>query len=166
VRGLSPWDLRAETAGWVDADLLDVVATDVTSIRLTGGNGSFELTRSDDGGWRRVGNEAAVDPSQVEQFLRSIEGLTLSEPAGRFAGGESFGLDDPAMRVELRHETTPGVTETVVLRVGDVADEESGKRYARVDGSQFVVVLSKWDADRLVDQEFDDLSPAEVEPAP
>jgi hypothetical protein len=157
VRGLSPWDLTAEVGSWADRQLVEVEAADVSALTLVNPNGRIELMRNEQGQWMAAGIDEDVDTEKVDRFLGSIAGLRLSEPAGRATDLAAYGLEDPAARLELIAGSGPDDKETVTLLVGDVSDEESGKRYAIREGSGFVVVLSKWDADRLIDQQLDDL---------
>ncbi|HXV76075.1 MAG TPA: DUF4340 domain-containing protein [Candidatus Polarisedimenticolaceae bacterium] len=162
VRGLSPWDLRADAGSWIDTTLLEVAAADVVSLRITHGAEGFGLSREDGSEWHRSDGEAPVDPAKVDRFLETIEGLRVSEPAGPAGPAEqraSFGLDEPAAVLELVHRPAENATETVTLRIGRALDDDSGKRYAWVDGAEYAVVLSKWDAERVVDQRLESFAP-------
>ena len=159
VRGLSPWDIRAEAATWIDTQLVDVRAEDVTSLRLSNGHGEFALTRQD-GAWvLEDGADAAIglDPTKVDSFLRSIGSLRFSEPAGRIDGGQDFGFDAAVAKLELVYDVDGQVSDALELVVGDEVDAGSGSRYAHLSGSMFGVVLGKADSDRLMDKKAADL---------
>jgi len=159
VKGLSPWDMRPEASSWIETRLLDLEPDRVRSLSLSNGHGAFELRRGDDGGFTLVAGGSAnaeLDRAAVDSFVSSLTSLRLSEPAGRADGGADYGLAAPAGRVELVYEAEQGASKTFDLALG--AEAEGGeKRYARVAGSEFAVILGKWDADRVLDKKVSDL---------
>jgi hypothetical protein len=159
ARGLSPWDLRAEVASWIDTQLIDVRAEDVTSLTLSNSHGEFTLTRLD-GTWVLGGiadSKGRLDPAKVDAFVNSIGSLRFSEPAGRIDGGHDFGFGDAAARFELVHDIGGQVSDALELSVGNEVDAQAGSRYAHLSGAEFGVVLAKTDADRLLEKKVEDL---------
>ncbi len=155
VRGLSPWSMQADSGAWIDKQLLDIEADDVTELTLRNEHGEIVLGRREDG-WVVLGDEsAAVDSSKIDSFVRSAGGLRFDRPA---AGTDDtdYGLDDPAATLELVYAIDDATSESVLARIGGAAGEDGDQRYAQLDGSEYVVILSKWDADRLLDQKLED----------
>jgi len=161
VRGLSPWDMRADMSSWIDKKLVDVAAESVVSLKLRNEHGVIELSRGEDGAWTAVPADSAaaiaLDSSKVDSFVRALGSLRFSEPAGRIDGGQGLGFDSPAAELEMAYGLDGEASGVVELVVGGEADPDSGTRYASRAGSEFGVILSKWDADRLVDKKLDDL---------
>jgi hypothetical protein len=157
ARGLSPWDLRAEPASWIDTQLIDAQADDVISVRLANAHGEFVLGRKD-GAWElEAGGDASrsLDAAKVDAFVRTLASLRFSEPAGRIDGGHEFGFGTPAATLELVVDVDGQISDTFELVVGD--EFEAGSRYSHRSGSEFGVVLAKVDADRLLDKTVEEL---------
>ena len=158
VKGLSPWDMRPEASSWIETRLVDVEPDRVRALSLSNAHGAFELRRGDDGAFTLASGGspgAALDGSAVDGFVGSLTGLRMSEPAGRVEGGADHGLAAPAGRLSLVYDAD-GVSKTFELAIGGAA-EGGDKRYARVAGSEFAVLLGKWDADRVLDKKLSDL---------
>ena len=158
VKGLSPWDMRPEASSWIDTRLVDVEPDRVRSIALTNEHGAFELRRGDDGAFTLAAggaSGAALDAAAVDGFVSSVTSLRMSEPAGRAAGGAEQGLAAPAGRLSMVYDAD-GASKTFELAIGG-ATESGEKRYARVAGSDFAVLLAKWDAERVLDEKLADL---------
>jgi len=159
ARGLSPWDLRAESGSWIDTQLIDVRAEAVTSLTLSNPHGQFALTRKD-GTWvlEAEGDAAAaLDPTKVDSFVRAIGSLRFSEPAGRIGGDQDHGFGAPAATLELVYDIDGQLSDSFELIVGDEVDEEAGTRYVHASGSEYSVILGKTDADRLLDKKVEEL---------
>ena len=158
VKGLSPWDMRPEPSSWIETRLVDVEPDRVRAITVSNGHGAFELRRGDDGAFTLASGGspgAALDHAAVDGFVGSLTGLRMSEPAGRAEGGADYGLASPAGRVSLVYDAD-GAPKTFELAIGGAA-EGGDKRYARVGGSEFAVLLGKWDAERVLDKKLSDL---------
>jgi hypothetical protein len=159
ARGLSPWDLRAESGSWIDTQLLDVRAEDVMSLKLSNPNGEIELARSN-GTWVLGGGgdaAAPLDPMKVDSLVRSIGTLRFSEPAGKIDEGQDYGFGAPSATLELVYDIDGQISESFELIVGDEADEEAGTRYSHASGSEHSVVIGKTDADRLLTKTVEEL---------
>jgi hypothetical protein len=162
VEGLSPWDMRPEASSWLETRLVDVEPDRVRSLALTNAHGTFELARGEGGRWSLASGGspgAELDDSSVETFVRSIGSLRLSEPAGRAdaAKTKEYGLDQPAGRVDLALEPQEGESASFGLTIGGEVAGDDGRRYARVSGSDFAVILARWDAERVLDKKVADL---------
>ena len=158
VKGLSPWDMRPEAGSWIDTRLADVEADHVRSLSLANAHGTFELRRGDDGAFTVASGAspgAALDRAAVDGFVGSLTSLRMSEPAGRAEGGTDYGLAAPAGRLSLVYDAD-GASKTFELAIGGAA-EGGEKRYARVAGSDFAVLLAKWDAERVLNEKLSDL---------
>jgi hypothetical protein len=176
VRGLNSYDLRAEPAYWVRRKLVDVPVEDVTGLRLRNAHGEIGVEKAD-GEWRwssEVGRgRSGPDATKVDTFLRSVCSLSLNEPAGPF-DDETHGFDRPAAVLEITRRATGSdgdtagadedvsggettETESIAVVVGAEVTGDEGRRYAHRSGSEFEVILSEFDASKLVDKKAADL---------
>ena len=153
------WCIRAETASWIDTQLIDVRPEDVTSLTLSNSHGELALTRQN-GSWAANEDGAEqreLDSAKVDAFLRSIGALRFAEPAGRIDEGREFGFDEATGRLELVFDVGGQGSEAIELIVGNEVEGQAGSRYAQRSGSKFAVVLDKTTADRLLDKKAEEL---------
>lgn len=158
--GLGAYDLRSDALSWVKQTFVDIPFDGVTRLALSNEHGRLELAR-EEGAWKLVApassDDQALDTMAVDSLVRSIASLRLSEPAGSI-DTVSQGLDDPAATVEITYRAGEEDAEEVVeVRLGAEVEENSGKRYASRSGFDHAVILSKYDADKLVSQKLADL---------
>jgi len=146
VRDLRTYDIRPDAGAWIDRKLVEVPAEDVTAVTIRADTSTITLTKAGDG-WSMTPSGAA-DSAKIDTWIRGVTGILISEPAGR-ADGPAFGFDAPAATVELSR-TKDGAAETVTLRVGAEVPGGEGTWYARRDRSTHAVVLSSWDAEKLL----------------
>jgi len=177
VQGLSTFDLRTEALSWVERKLVDIPLDEVVSVALRNSQGQFELGREEGGGWKVLshsGPDVQLDGAKADGWVRSLATLYLSAPAGAL-GDPLFGLEDPEAVLEIRSraiagepqaaqeegapETPPAETVTVTVNVGAGVEGEEGKRYASRSGSGFAVILSQYDAEKMVGKALSDLQP-------
>jgi hypothetical protein len=183
ARGISPYDLGSEGRAWIDTHFVSVPFDDVTRVKLTNEHGTIELAR-DQGPWTVVSPAASagkeLDQAAVDSFVRSLTSLSLTDPAGPVSKPD-YGLQNPAATVEITYrsggdssaaplnlEAEPGAAapaapavegtvEVLTLELGGALGDDTGKRYASRSGFDHAVVLSKYDADKLVTEKLADL---------
>lgn len=158
VMGLSAFDVQADSAAWIDKKVVGVPAEEVIGLKVTNGNGSFELARQD-GVWMVADGTAGgdLDQTAVDSLVRAYASIFMADPVGKL-DGPAHGLDTPVAVVELIREAP---AEPVVLSVGGSVEEEGNKRYATVAGRDFTVTLNEFDANRAMDKKLDDLLASE-----
>jgi hypothetical protein len=169
ARGVNAYDFRTDASAWVERKFVDVVYEDVTGLSVKNTHGAIDLEKTDDG-WRSTAPLPAgesLDVDAVDSAVRSLVSLWLSEPAGR-VDPAAHGFDPPAATVELRYSVPdpeaapdeaepPTRAETLVLTVGGEVEGGEGKRYATRSGFDWSVALSKYDAERVIEQKLADL---------
>jgi uncharacterized protein DUF4340 len=147
VRDLRTYDIRPDPGSWIDRKLVDMPAEDVTKIAIHEGSTTIGLSKSGTT-WTMTQPAGDADAAKVDAWLRGILGILATEPAGK-ADKPELGFESPAATVELT-KTKDNATETVVLRIGGSAPGAEGQRYARRDGASHAVILSSWDAEKLL----------------
>jgi hypothetical protein len=181
VMGLSPWDLRADSASWIQRKFVDVPFDTLTAVKLKNAHGALEL-RKQDGQWVLAAPAAAgagtgLDQGQVDALVRAFPALSLAEPAGKLDLAAQ-GLAEPAAVVELvqggsalaapdgaaasgdgsaPEAAAPAPPRVTTLTFGAEVPGGDGKRYASRSGFDHAVVLNKIDAERATDKKLADL---------
>jgi Domain of unknown function (DUF4340) len=132
--------------------LLDVAAYEVEGFDVAAGGGKRAYARSsskDKDGvdvykWKRTAPEAAdLDTNKVQDALFLIGGAEASEFIDQPGPPGQYGLDAPALRIDLRHE---GGKPPLWVELGS----RDGSWYARRTGDQAVLKLDSGKAEELV----------------
>ncbi|MFQ5767731.1 MAG: DUF4340 domain-containing protein, partial [Acidobacteriota bacterium] len=127
-----------------------------------------------------------LDSSKVEGLVSSFAALYLQDPVGKM-DEEAQGLAKPAAIIRItRTKPAPEETgdagstaapdseesaadaegpeapaapevETTTVRIGKISDEKAGTRFATRSGFDFAVTLGKYDAEKAVNQNLEDL---------
>lgn len=127
------------------------------------------------------GDNQPLDTDKIESYLESLSSLNLTDYVTYKASEEelkTYGLDAPELTVTVKgtSEDADGeeVTESVVLNISSVSDEEketSGDdeeeitAYVRVGDSGIIYRISESDYDALTKASYNDLRHSEVIPA-
>ncbi len=138
--------LRKRVADLRDKTLFGVKRDEVTAIRIADGASRVEVVRSGDA-WRAVQPAGwAVGKAPMDTLLRDIETLAAKDILGLEAvRGVDTGLGNPVATVSVT--TRAGVTKT--LRIGRELEKEKGTYYAAMSGSDEVVTLAQWMAQKV-----------------
>src|SRR5205823_2897159 len=115
------------------------------------GSDSLELVKREEGWHLTKPNDLKADGPTVERLLEQLADLRaqrvaaypLKEPA-------PFGLDKPEATVTLRPMNPAEMVAEHVLKIGKLADEATGDRFAQADNLPVVFVLSADFARRLL----------------
>jgi hypothetical protein len=141
VRDLTPWQLRAETATWMDKTLVDVPTDSVQKVAVKNEHGTFEVERVD-GDWIVVtpgdakGRSCSKD--KIDPIVRAAASLTAAAAAGRL-DPSSQGLGDDATTVTLTHGEG-----TTTVRIGRAAPDNASQVYVTRDGFGFAA--TQWES--------------------
>jgi hypothetical protein len=159
ARGISAWAISERVRTYVKGDYVSVEAP--TQVRVVGAGGArtVTLSKGEDGEWT-VGELAAglpVDEAKVSTFVNSARNVQLAAPVGKASKAE-FGLGDAATVVTLKSEK--GET---TYRIGALVD---GKYYLKADDNEYVVLVSKFAVEKMVDDGPDKFVKEKEAPAP
>ncbi|GIW72220.1 MAG: hypothetical protein KatS3mg102_1762 [Planctomycetota bacterium] len=146
---------KAERVEWLDAEgkltfALERVVPTATASSASGGEAAPPKAQ-----WRIAAPAPAEpdSPAEAESIVRTLGSLYMVEPVDKEAKPE-HGLSPPALRLQA----TLAGGEKVVVEIGAKTDDDN--RYARVQGKPFVVKLSRYSAERLLE------APSKIKPRP
>jgi hypothetical protein len=99
---LTPSDVNATPAGWIDTTYYTASTDDVVSITLQNANGTFDFTKDDGGNWTVSGLNAGEILKQVNftPILNTITALRMTQPISTEVQ-DSFGMDAPQAVITL-----------------------------------------------------------------
>lgn len=194
--------VKDDPLNYFDAVLKDMLKQDeipeletVSSLRFTGPE-TYEAVRIEDSGasyssedvyFKKEGeNLLPLDPVQVDEYIRTLQNLDLSDYASYYVSEEewsAYGLDAPELSLEadytFENEDKENVSGTLTVSVSrdpkekekaekeENTEENSGEEeqitaYARVNGSQIAYKLTAEDYKALMEMKYDDLRHKEV----
>jgi hypothetical protein len=148
-------ELKRDYLDFVDRKVWTLDETALTAIRRQMTGNDLELAKRDDT-WQVV--KPVTFTADTETIDSVVAGLAALK-AERFAAYPAkdlkpFGLDSPAAQVTLSLSSKDGKPQQHVIRIGKTVDDGKGVpgsgRYAAVDDSKNVIVLSGYLADQLL----------------
>ncbi|MEJ2689282.1 MAG: DUF4340 domain-containing protein, partial [Deltaproteobacteria bacterium] len=77
ARGLSAWEIQANSGSWWLGKYIDLAADKIASLTVTNSQGSFTLDHKDDGTWGLAGSDAPLASSAVNEFVGKAASLRL-----------------------------------------------------------------------------------------
>ena len=194
--------VKDDPLNYFDAVLKDMLKQDeipeletVSSLRFTGPE-TYEAVRIEDSGAsyssedvyfkKDEENLLPLDPVQVDEYIRTLQNLDLSDYASYYVSEEewsTYGLDAPELSLEadytFENEDKENVSGTLTVSVSrdpkekekaekkENSEENSGEEeeitaYARVNNSQIAYKLTAEDYKGLMAMKYDDLRHKEV----
>jgi hypothetical protein len=150
--GMSVWAVANVVRNYVDTSYLSVDKSKLTSVVVNNPKGRLTFGKEGEN-WALAelpGGET-LDTSKVDQYIGQIAKLNLNNPVGKAIKPE-YGLPGKSEVVFASTESN-GTMTTKRYTVGANADKEGQYVYVKVDDNDYVVTISKWDADQIRDKD-------------
>jgi hypothetical protein len=154
VRNFSTWRVNARPDGWVDRTAVDVPPADVAQFTLARPDGTLTFTRSEGevegtAAWLLSdGTRAAgLDAEAVDPLLGKAAKVSSSKVLGELGA-----VEDALLRVTL---TTADGAVSYAVGAGEAADTY----VLAVDGGGHLLQIGTWAVEKLLEADFDALSP-------
>jgi hypothetical protein len=138
---LQSYEVNANAASWVDTSYLKLAQTDITSLSLQNGNGSWRFVRDAQGDWRMptLVEGELLNETQVDSLLNRVASVTMMRPLG-VEELPSYGMDEPLALV------TVGIDDaTYTVQVG-AKDPDDNSYVLKSSESPYYVVVSDYTA--------------------
>ncbi|MDJ0766624.1 MAG: DUF4340 domain-containing protein [Myxococcota bacterium] len=160
ARGLSVWSVSAGVSSYIDTTYIDVDADALHAVTVVNEKGHLTFTKDGGGSWvlGELPEKEALDQDKVKRFIDKVVSLNLKEPIGQEIS-PAFGLDSGAA-VQLDY-TEEGASQTIRFSIGGKKDDTS--YFAKADGNDFVVSVSKSSVENLINKDALDFKAAEEE---
>lgn len=162
VNDLSPSDAGDRAWSWVARDYLKYAQEQVWQVRVDNAKGSFQLEKDPaTGDWAALGAAGALAKTTVDDLVRKASNIALESPVGKTELPE-HGLSAPLATITLVTGTStvagkfPPTTETHTLRIGTKLEKEN-QYYVKASNSEYVVRVTGWSLQPLVEKGKDDL---------
>ncbi len=160
ARGLSAWEIQANSASWWLGQYIDLPADKIASLAVTNGQGSFTLEHKDDKTWGLAGDDAAIAPKAVEAFVGKATSLNLLKYLGQ-QDKKEYGLAKPAATLVYTEKDGSKIT----LAIGPKNADENNY-VLKADSSPFYVSAASYVIDPLLQQKASSFAGPEPAAAP
>jgi hypothetical protein len=150
--GMSVWAVANVVRNYVDTSYLSVDKSKLTSVVVNNPKGRLTFGKEGEN-WALAELSAGetLDTSKVDQYIGQIAKVTFNEPVGKAIKPE-YGLPGKS-EVVLVSTDANGAIATKRYTIGANADKEGQYVYVKVDDNDYVVTISKWDADQIRDKD-------------
>ena len=157
---ITSWDANGTPSSWVDSAYLNLPQDQVTKWTLENANGTFILTKDEEGNWTLDGltEDETMAQTKVTSALREAVFLNLTAPLGREELA-TYGLDQPQAVA-----TVETADQVVTLRVG-AQDPEDNSYTVISSESPYYVQVSEFSVRNLIENTRDDFLEAPPTPA-
>ena len=148
---VTPWQLNADPASWIDPAYMKVTPADVVGFTLANANGQFSFSKDDKGTWQMDGLGAGekLDPNQVTAAVNRLAALRMTRPLGKTESAD-YGLTKPTALVTLKLKGGDAA-KTLTLAVG-TKDPADNAYTVKSSDSPYYVQVAEYDVKDLVEK--------------
>jgi hypothetical protein len=145
ARGLSVWTIGNTVRGYVNTKYIEADKDKLTQVVVSNDKGRLSFAKEGDK-WALAELPAGetLDENKVKSFINKVSTLNLEEPVGKELKPE-YGLSGGAEVFLVSGEDQGTVTRRYVI--GAHQDQQS--YYAKADDSDWVVTVTKWNAEDI-----------------
>jgi hypothetical protein len=163
--GASVWSVPTLSRSYVDTAYLTVDVSKLTSAVVTNPKGRLTFGKAGES-WAlaELPSGDTLDTSKTDQFVGQIAKISLNEPIGKTVKPE-YGLPGPTEVVLASTDGATGSLTTKRYTLGNNADKEGQYVYLKADDNDYVVTISKWEADQIRDKDVAALIKKKADPA-
>lgn len=146
---------------WINTSLVQIAAANVSNIAVTTANGSFHFSKDENSNWTspELSGDESIDASKWSSLLSGFTSIRLVEPVSK-TSQPTYGLENPTASLVLNYLDENNATQQGELIFGNM-DESGSNYYAKWSQSPYVVLVSSYNADRIIN-----LSKADFLPTP
>ena len=156
TNAISTTTASAQVSNWINTAYIQIDANQVSQIQVANANSEFQFIRGADNNWQFVNpvTDGPLDPSKWSSYVTAFTNLRMVMPISTQLD-EQYGLQNPAARVTL-HFSENGEEKVAELVIGK-QDEQDQNYYAKWSLSPYVVKISSFNAERIINLTLMDL---------
>ncbi|MBN1655814.1 MAG: DUF4340 domain-containing protein [Deltaproteobacteria bacterium] len=153
VKGATVWSIPTSTRSYIETKYIDVAKDKLNSVMIANPKGKLSFTKQGDA-WTlsELPAGAKLDDSKVKSLIDKASSINISEPIGKSIKPE-YGLpgDTEVVLVSAEKDSTTTKHYAIGAAKGDQ------HYYLKADDNDYVVAISKYDANQLREKAVDDL---------
>ena len=154
ARGFSEWSIKDRASAYWDASYVEIDKASLSAFSIVNAQGTISMQQAD-GEWVLDGElpeGGVLDLDEVDSLLSKLVKLRMQEPVGVEVEPAHW-LQPPAVEVSCT-VAEDDATSTVSYAIGA---EDDGKYFAKAAGQDFVVKVSKWSVEALLEASLEGL---------
>ena len=157
TNSLSTTQLPNSISGWVDTTIYQIPASSVEKIQISNTAGEFIFELDADSAWTSQSVEQGFqfDQSKWSSLLTGFSTLRFVEPVSKSEKTE-YGFEKPQARMQIDYSTEDGELKSAELIIGN--QDAAGNYFAKWTGSEYITLISSFNAERFVNLTADDYS--------
>lgn len=135
---------------WINTSLVKIASSNVSTISVTTPNGSFHFFKDESNNWvsQELSADESIDASKWSSLLSGFTNIPLVEPVSRTSQA-AYGLEQPTTSLVLTYQDDSDATQQGELIIGNM-DESGNNYYAKWSQSPYIVLISSYNADRII----------------
>jgi hypothetical protein len=149
TNAISTTTANALISNWIDTSLIQIESGTVTQVEVQTAGQKLQFQLNANGEWEclQLASDETLDTSNWNTYLTAFTNLKMVKPVSNKID-ESYGLSSPAATLKLTY------TENDEVKTGELIigkqDETDTNYYAKWSGSDYVVKLASFNAERII----------------
>lgn len=157
VSGLATWEVLADVSSWWQSKYVAIDDSKLQSVLVTNALGSLAFSKNSEGKWQLEGIESlALDSAKVDDFLASINNISLSE----YLASPHTESSEPAATITY----TLSAGEPITLQIWP-GKEENDDQAAKISTSDFYATIRAYVLKDILEAQADGFLAAPEESA-
>ena len=157
TNALTSAQISTSISSWVNTVIYQIRGSGVNKIEISNNSGDFIFTPDAESVWSGQPLEEGYqfDQSKWSSLLSGFTTLRFVEPVSKSEKAE-YGFDTPQAVMEIEYSTETDETKSGKLVIGN--QDENGNYYVKWTESEYISVISSYNAERFVNLTVDDFS--------
>jgi hypothetical protein len=159
TNALSSIQLSPTYTNWIDTSLVQISSASVKSVTFTSSKDSFHFIKDNENNWKceELVSDETLDPSKWSSILSGFTNIRLVAPVSKTAQTR-FGLDNPTANLHVIYLDESNNSQEGELIIGS-KDESGSNYYAKWSLSPYIVTISSYNAERIINLQKEDFTP-------
>lgn len=157
TNAVSSSQLNTAISGWVNTVLFQIPSESVKKIAISNQEGLFLFEPSEGSDWTsdRLDEGTQFDQSKWSSLLSGFTNVRFVEPVSKTELSE-YGFSTPSAEMVIEFTQDNGEITTETLLIG--SQDEIGNYYTKWTGSDYIFLISSFNAERFINLGVDDYS--------
>lgn len=157
TNAVSSSQLNTAISGWVNTVLFQIPSESVKKIAISNQEGLFSFEPSEGSDWtsERLDEGTQFDQSKWSSLLSGFTNVRFVEPVSKTELSE-YGFSTPSAEMVIEFTQENGEITTETLLIG--SQDEIGNYYTKWTGSDYIFLISSFNAERFINLGVDDYS--------
>lgn len=159
--------LSTSVSNWISTTYLQLSTANISSISIQNSNGEFLFTQDENSTWAtsmELPEGYTFDDTKWNNIRTVLVTVRMTEPIGKEMD-EAYGLNSPAAVVTYQVISESGETEQQQLFLGNPTEDGEGV-YAKSDTAVYIVKISNYTANQIVEFNIESFTTPPVEETP